>query len=330
MWYDIGNTHFASDYCVSSDVASWKKSGVQGLQTVVLFSLPELDGAVEPIILGGLEGDSITLLPERVQRLTKRLKAWTKLRQSTESSRKVAVILYGFPPNVGAVATAALLEVGESLRRLLITMKEQGYDLGTCEPELWRGDDIVGGLRELSALGAGEGGLERARRISLGGGRGRITPLRCLPGVDVEGAEVSAADLRVWLGDEMTLKMEKQWGDLENYRNPGLGTTSQGSLTVLGIKVGNVFLGVQPLLGLEGDPMRLLFQRDLTPHPQYAAFYLWLQKMKKVDVMVHFGKCSFLSHNLKFNSMSSFFFCPITSYANQACMGPWSGYPGHH
>lgn len=24
----------------------------------------------------------------------------------------------------------------------------------------------------------------------------------------------------------------------------------------------------QPLLGVEGDPMRLLFERDLTPHPQ--------------------------------------------------------------
>ncbi len=29
-------------------------------------------------------------------------------------------------------------------------------------------------------------------------------------------------------------------------------------------------IGVQPALGVEGDPMRLLFERDLTPHPQYA------------------------------------------------------------
>ena len=27
-------------------------------------------------------------------------------------------------------------------------------------------------------------------------------------------------------------------------------------------------IGVQPVLGLEGDPMRLLFERDLTPHAQ--------------------------------------------------------------
>lgn len=44
-----------------------------------------------------------------------------------------------------------------------------------------------------------------------------------------------------------------------------------------GLQLGNVFIGVQPLLGLEGDPMRLMFERDLTPHPQYAAFYQWLK-----------------------------------------------------
>lgn len=43
------------------------------------------------------------------------------------------------------------------------------------------------------------------------------------------------------------------------------------------LQLGNVFIGVQPVLGVEGDPMRLLFERDLTPHPQYAAFYKWLQ-----------------------------------------------------
>jgi hypothetical protein len=33
----------------------------------------------------------------------------------------------------------------------------------------------------------------------------------------------------------------------------------------------------QPLLGVEGDPMRLLFERDLTPHPQYCAAYEWMR-----------------------------------------------------
>lgn len=34
------------------DLESWQRQGVQGLQTVVLYSLPELDGAIETIVLG--------------------------------------------------------------------------------------------------------------------------------------------------------------------------------------------------------------------------------------------------------------------------------------
>ena len=38
--------------------------------------------------------------------------------------------LYGFPPNVGAVGTAALLNVGTSLANLLKELKGQGYSVG--------------------------------------------------------------------------------------------------------------------------------------------------------------------------------------------------------
>ena len=37
-----------------------------------------------------------------------------------------------------------------------------------------------------------------------------------------------------------------------------------GSAVVSGIQLGNVWIGVQPALGVEGDPMRLLFDRS---HP---------------------------------------------------------------
>lgn len=69
--------------------------------------------------------------------------------------------------------------------------------------------------------------------------------------------------------------MEKHWGELDRYR--GISTSAAGDCVVCGVQFGKVFVGVQPVLGVEGDPMRLLFERDLTPHPQYAAFYKWMQ-----------------------------------------------------
>jgi magnesium chelatase subunit H len=53
--------------------------------------------------------------------------------------------------------------------------------------------------------------------------------------------------------------MEAQWGPLDRYQ--GLSTTAGRSCLISGLEMGNVFVGVQPLLGVEGDPMRLLFDR---------------------------------------------------------------------
>jgi hypothetical protein len=43
-------------------------------QSVVLYALPELDGAIDTVPLGGLVGDDIHLVPERVQRMAQRVK----------------------------------------------------------------------------------------------------------------------------------------------------------------------------------------------------------------------------------------------------------------
>lgn len=51
-----------------------------GLQSVVLYSLPELDGAIDTIPLGGLVGDNIFLIPERVTKMAGRIKKWVSLR----------------------------------------------------------------------------------------------------------------------------------------------------------------------------------------------------------------------------------------------------------
>lgn len=71
---------------------------------MVLYSLPELDGAIDTVVLGGLVGDTIGLMPERVRKMNARIKGWVNIRRTPAQDKKVAVIVYGFPPNVGAVS----------------------------------------------------------------------------------------------------------------------------------------------------------------------------------------------------------------------------------
>ena len=49
---------------------------------VVLYSLPELDGAIDTVVLGGLVGDEIALVNERVRKLVDRVKGWVNLRRN--------------------------------------------------------------------------------------------------------------------------------------------------------------------------------------------------------------------------------------------------------
>ena len=240
------------------DIYSWTRQGVGGLQSVVLYALPELDGAIDTIPLGGLVGEQIYLVPERIQRLSNRVKSWISLRQKPISQRKIAIILYGFPPGYGAVGTAALLNVPRSLIKLLHALKEQGYTVGEIPED---GEELI---RQIKAAD-------------------EINPLGENNIKDI--TTVNARTLEKWLGYLFTSRIEKQWKYLT-----GSGIKTYGDeFNIGGVQLGNVWIGVQPPLGIQGDPMRLMFERDLTPHPQYAAYYKWLQNDFQADAVVHFG-----------------------------------------
>ncbi|MDC0834363.1 cobaltochelatase subunit CobN, partial [Geitlerinema sp. CS-897] len=236
------------------DIYSWTRQGIGGLQSVVLYALPELDGAIDTVPLGGLVGEEIYLIPERVQRLIGRVKGWIALRNTPPVQRKIAVILYGFPPGYGAVGTAALLNVGRSLVQVLQALKEQGYDVGEIPED---GEELIRRVKEAD----------------------EANPL------EKEITTVNAKTLDRWLGYLLTHRIEKQWKSLTG---TGIKTYSD-EFAIGGVQLGNVWIGVQPPLGLSGDPMRLMFERDMTPHPQYTAFYKWLQNKYQPHAIVHFG-----------------------------------------
>jgi len=79
-------------------------------------------------------------------------------------------------------------------------------------------------------------------------------------------------------------EIEAQWGPA-----PGRHQTDGASIFVLGAQFGNVLVGVQPAMGYEGDPMRLLFERGFAPTHAFSAFYRYLRDDFGADVVLHFG-----------------------------------------
>ncbi|WYL94833.1 MAG: magnesium chelatase subunit H [Gloeotrichia echinulata IR180] len=261
--------YFVAAPLLIQDIYSWTRQGIGGLQSVVLYALPELDGAIDTVPLGGLVGEDIYLIPERVQRLIGRVQSWISLRKQPAYSRKIAIILYGFPPGYGAVGTAALLNVPRSLLKFLHALKDQGYHVGDLPED---GEELIRWVKEADenpTLPINEEGVISS--AVHGGVRG--------------GSSVNARTLEKWLGYLRTSRIEKQWKSLT-----GTGIKTYGDeFNIGGVQLGNIWIGVQPPLGIQGDPMRLMFERDLTPHPQYAAFYKWLQNDFQADAVVHFG-----------------------------------------
>jgi len=128
-------------------LGQWSESdqGLGPIETTMLVALPELDGATCPTIFagrhsdGGCQGCQHRCLPvadkamapclERIDSLAEKTLRAASLRRKRNADKTVSVVLFGFPPNAGAVGTAAYLSVFESLFNTLHAMKADGYDL---------------------------------------------------------------------------------------------------------------------------------------------------------------------------------------------------------
>jgi magnesium chelatase subunit H len=79
-------------------------------------------------------------------------------------------------------------------------------------------------------------------------------------------------------------EVESDWGAV-----PGVINSARGDLLIQGLSLGNVFIGVQPTFGFEGDPMRMMMARGGSPHHGFMAFYTYLSKVLNADGVIHFG-----------------------------------------
>ena len=95
-------------------------------------------------------------------------------------------------------------------------------------------------------------------------------------------AKISADDhvrREPWLRE-----IEAQWGPA-----PGKHLTDGRNLFVLGARFGNVMVSVQPSTGVEGDPMRLLFDKGFAPTHAFSVFYRYLREDFAAHAVLHFG-----------------------------------------
>jgi len=242
-------------------LGQWQGSsrGLLPVEATMMVAIPELDGATGSMVFGG-RADGATqgaahdmvVAAERAAMLAARVAKWVALRRRTHAERRVGIVLFNFPPNAGAAGTAAFLSVFESLFNLLMALERDGYTVNVPAD--------VNALRDALLCG-------NASRY----GAAANVHLRIATDAHVR-AEPHLAQI------------EAQWGPA-----PGKHQADGASIQVLGAAFGNVFVGLQPSFGYEGDPMRLLFESGFAPTHAFSAFYRWLREDFRADALLHFG-----------------------------------------
>lgn len=244
-------------------------TGLGPVETTMLIALPEIDGATNPTVFAGRHGaekcsgcghgchvqtGSREMAPchERIVSLAEKTQRMVALHRKRNADKKVGIVLFGFPPNAGAVGTAAYLDVFESLFNTLHQMARNGYSLSPPATS----DELRAAVLKGNAATYGQ--------------EANVA------------AHVSAEDM---VGNCKHLDaIEAVWGPA-----PGRIQSDGRGVFILGAQFGNVFVGVQPTFGYEGDPMRLLFERGFAPTHAFTQFYLWLRNSFQADAILHFG-----------------------------------------
>ena len=247
--------------------------GLLPVENTLMIAIPELDGAIVPMVFGGRAGDAdvqckgchkgcvfeasinrhdMHTCVERTAMLAARVSKLVALRKSEKANRKVALVMFNFPPNAGRVGTAAHLSVFESVFNTLSSLKAEGYTVDVPNSvDEFRNQILAGNSKEF--------------------------------GTDANvHAQVDANDhikREPWLKE-----IESQWGPA-----PGTFLSNGSSIFILGKQFGNVFVALQPGFGYEGDPMRLLYEKGFAPTHAFSAFYRYIREDFAASAVLHFG-----------------------------------------
>lgn len=249
------------------------RAGIRDAGLIMGAVVPELDGAIQPTLIEGLESAWYgrrfeAHQAERIGVLVERARRWVRLRTMPHSRKRVAVF-YVSGIGKGRI-TAAGLNVPRSMMRFLDALGDSGYAVE--DPPV----DEAALLAQLLDLG---------RNVSAG----RPRELRQL--ADRAGVELlPLSGYRRWfesLPEEMRDEVVAAFGPPPG-RLMTVERSGQSFFVIPKLDFGNVIVLPQPVRGAHMDAK--LQHNDRVPPPhQYLAVYWWLREVWRADAIVNYG-----------------------------------------
>jgi len=249
------------------------RAGIRDAGLIMGAMVPELDGAIQPTLIEGLDSAWYgrrfeAFRSERIELLVERAQRWVRLRTLANSEKKVA-IFYVSGIGKGRI-TAASLNVPRSMLRFLDAMRREGYAIADMPADeqallaemLDKGRNVSSGRpRDLDQLAQGEGVLQ-------------------LP-VD---------DYVSWFEGLPEAMREEVIGSFGAPPGNLMTVEREGSqfFVLPKLDYGNVIVLPQPVRGAQMDA-RLQHNDKVPPPHQYLAVYWWLRHVWQADAIVNYG-----------------------------------------
>jgi cobaltochelatase CobN len=247
---------------------AWLKSlaGLSPAEIAMNIALPELDGRLFGTVIGFKEEEKwIAEIEFAIKRLKPDLsqiayasewvKNWIALRRLSNPDKRVAVILSNYPNRDGRIGNGVGLDTPASTVKLLEALRGEGYRV---EPSPRDGEELMLWLQSAITNDPEQSyGKESFQSLELEAFKKFFDSL---PG-------------------ERQRQIERDWPEAVVQNIP-----------VAGIRLGNVFVGIQPPRGFSQQTQAIYHNPTLSPPPAYLAFYLWIRRKFAAHAIIHLGK----------------------------------------
>lgn len=249
-------------------IQAWRASaaGLGPFDAATKIVLPEFDGKLIGPVVAFRDPTSSLMTPDlgQVDALANLVARHVRLRRLPNAQKRIAIVLTNFANRQGRVGSAVGLDTPASVVALLQALADEGYDVGEIPSD---GDALMAALLE-------RGGYDR-----------ELLTDDQLAHAD---ARYDAASYGRWY-DELTLRVREDlaatWGAA-----PGEAYRVGDEIYIAGLRLGNVFVMIQPPRGFGENPLAVYHSGELVPTHHYLGAYRWLRDVFGVDAIVQCGK----------------------------------------
>ncbi|TBR43129.1 cobaltochelatase subunit CobN [Marinomonas agarivorans] len=262
----------------SSTEEDWhaQTQGLRHRDMAMQIVLPELDGRIITRAISfktmshyddACQIDLVryAIQPERATFVAQLAKAYIRLATKTNKEKRIALMLANYPTKDGRIGNGVGLDTPASTVHILQALARSGYSIDELPAN---GDDLIQTL-----LG------------SITNNPNTLHYLGCWQSLAIDDYKTYFALLPASAQQAVI----ERWGQPEE-DHKCRWQDGVARIMLAGIRLGDIFVGIQPARGFNLDLVANYHDPDLVPPHSYLAYYFWLRHIYQVDAIIHVGK----------------------------------------